>query len=119
MALAAGTGRAADQTILGNTIQVKDAGTATGRKVVVKAKEIGSPNTIVGNPKIGGATLEIRLDGGTPSSQTFGLPPGTSLLTNKPYWTGDAVTGFKYKDPKGENGAVRLLQIKRSSSGLF
>src|SRR5262249_33934003 len=40
-------------------------------------------------------------------------------LTGKPFWSGDAVRGFKYKDSRGENGPVQAAQLKKSSSGLF
>ena len=91
---------AADQTILGDTLQVKDPSTSLKRKVLAKAKEKASANTIVGDPTVGGATLTVRANGSTPSSQTFSLPVGTSPTTGKPFWSGDAVKGFKYKDPK-------------------
>jgi hypothetical protein len=45
---------------------------------------------------------------GTPSMQTFPLPAGTSAPTGKPFWSGDVVKGFKYKDSKGENGPVKV-----------
>jgi hypothetical protein len=35
-----------------------------------------------------------------------------SPMTQKPFWTGDASKGFKYKDGKRENGAVKSAQIK-------
>ena len=110
---------AADQTILGNQLQVKNPSTPDKRKVVVKAKEKGSPNTIVGNPSATGATLSISVGGGTPSAQVFPLPTGVSGITGKPFWTGDAVKGFKYKDSKGENSAVKSAQIKKTPSGNF
>ena len=56
--------------------------------------------------------MTITVNGATPSSQTFTLPAGTSATTQKPFWSGDAVKGFKYKDSKGENGAVKTAQIK-------
>ena len=64
---------AADQTILGNQLQVKNPSTADKRKVVVKAKEKLSPNTIVGNPTVSGASLSVAAGGGTPSAQVFPL----------------------------------------------
>ena len=42
-----------------------------------------------------------------------------SPTTGKPFWSGDAVKGFKYKDSKGENGPVKVVQIKKSTSGSF
>jgi len=110
---------AADQTILGNQLSVKNPSTPDKRKVTLKAKEKASPNTLVGNPTATGATLTVRANGGTPSAQTFALPQGTSGITGKPFWTGDAVKGFKYKDSKGEQSAVKSVQIKKTSSGNF
>ena len=110
---------AADQTILGDTLQVKNPSTTDKRKVVCKAKEKGSSNTLVGNPTVAGATLTIRVNGGTPSSQTFNLPQGTSPTTGKPFWTAASTIGFKYKDPKYENGPIKGLTIKKTPSGTF
>jgi hypothetical protein len=111
---------AADQTILGNQISLKNPSVdPTKRKAVVKAKEKGSTNTINGNPTTLGGSLSISANGGTPSSQVFPLPQGTSGITGKPFWSGDAVKGFKYKDSKGENGAVKSAQIKKTPSGNF
>jgi len=110
---------AADQLILGNQLQVKNPSTPEKRKVVAKAKEVGSADAIVGNPTSGGATLQIRANGDNPSSQTYTLPSGISGITGKPFWSGDAVKGYKYKDSKGENGPVKVAQIKKSGSGTF
>ena len=46
------------------------------------------------------------------------LPTGTSPTNLKPFWTGDAVKGFKYSDSKGENGPVKSALIKLAS-GVF
>jgi hypothetical protein len=121
LAFTAGLAYAADQTILGNTLTVKNPSTADKRKVVGKGKEKNSPNAIVGNPTtpLGGATLTISADGGTPTTQTFSLLQGTNPTTGKPYWSGDAIKGFKYKDPKGDQSAVKSAQIKKSGSGVF
>ena len=110
---------AVDQTILGDTLQVKNPSTPAKRKVVAKAKEKASSNTIVGDPTVGGAALTVRANGGTPSSQTFNLPVGTSPTTGKPFWSGDSVKGFKYKDPTLANGAVKVASIKKTPSGVF
>src|SRR5882724_3121839 len=89
--LAAGMARAADQTILGSLLLVKNPSTPAKRKIVGKAKEPGSPNTIVGNPTVGGGTLTIRADGGTSTTQSFTLTQGLSGMTGKPFWSGDAL----------------------------
>ncbi len=109
---------AADQTILGNRLIVKNPGAPTKRTVLAVAKEKSSPNTIVGAPTTGGATLTIAVDGGTPSSQTYELPAGPSARTGKSFWSGNASQGFKYKDAKGENGPVKLAQLKLKK-GVF
>jgi len=115
----AGLAYAADQTILGNQLLLKNPSTNAKRKVVGKAKEAASSNGIVGNPTTLGGVLQINATGGTPTIQTLVLPQGTSGITGKPFWTGDAIKGFKYKDPKGENGPVKVAQIKKSASGTF
>jgi len=111
---------AADQILLGRTFQVKDGAPgvdATKRKVVGLAKEKASPNFIVGDPTAGGATLQVIVDGGSPSSQSFALPQGLGS-TGKPFWKATG-TGFVYKDSLGDQGAVKTLVIKRSASGNF
>jgi hypothetical protein len=120
--VAAGTAVAADQTILGNSFVAKNPGDVVKRKVIGKGKEVASPNTLIGDPTVTGGFLTARTfaaTGGTPSEQTLPLPQGTSASTGKPFWSGDAAKGFKYKDPRGENGPVKLAQLKRSGSGVF
>jgi hypothetical protein len=115
-----GQGIAADHSILGKTFQVKDGAPgvdATKRKIVGLGKEKNSPDFIVGDPTISGATLQVVADGGSPSSQTFLLPQGLSS-TGKSFWKATG-TGFVYKDSLSEQGAVKTLVIKRSASGNF
>ncbi len=99
----------ADQTILGQSFLARDPGPPTRRKVLVKAKEPASPNTIVGDPTVTGATLTLSANGGTPSTQTFVLPSAN--------WSGDATRGFKYKDASGTAGAIKLVKVKRTRNG--
>ena len=108
-----------DQTILGDTLQVKNPSSPDKRKVVCKGKEKASSNTLVGDPTILGASLQIRANGGTPSGQLFYLGNGNSPSTGKPFWSGDSVKGWKYKDPKYDNGPIKALTIKKSQSGTF
>jgi len=110
---------AADQAILGSKFLVKNPGSPIARRIVVRAKETASGDTIVGSPVTGGATLTLSASGATSSSQTFKLPAATSPSTGKPFWSGDAVKGFKYKDSKGENGPVKVVQVKKSPKGAF
>jgi len=116
--LIAGAAQAADQMILGDSFQVKNPGVATKRKLQLSAKEKASPNTIVGDPVMNGATLTVRANGTTPSVQTFALPQGTNAK-GKSFWTGDAVKGFTYTDAKHAQGPVTKVRLKRSKKGLF
>jgi len=111
-------GHAADQTVLGKAFLVKDPGVPEKRKIIVKAVEQGSDDTVVGDPTINGATLTIRTDGTAPGAQTWYLPTGANAK-GKPFWKGDATKGFKYVDAKGENGPVKVAQLKRTKSDVF
>jgi hypothetical protein len=130
LAVAVGLGCAAslafavDQSILGKSFTVKQKpGDATSRKITGSGKEKGSPNTLVGNPTLagsaGGAILQVFANGAHPTAQTFVLPQGTGS-TGKQFWS-QSGTGFKYKDPKGDNvnPAVKSVSIKLSPSGSF
>lgn len=117
------TAYAADQTILGKTFSAKaKPGDPTKTNVAASASEKNSPNTLVGNPtsagSAGGAILDITVNGGDSASQTFVLGQGNNSK-GKPFWTGDAVKGFKYKDSAGEQSAVKSLSIKLSNKGQF
>ena len=95
---------------------MKNPSTADKRKILGKAKELGSPNTIVGNPT--GRRRHADRPQPTaapPPTQTFTLPQGISGMTGKSFWSGDAVGGFKYKDAKGENSAVKSVLIRKNA----
>jgi hypothetical protein len=109
---------AADQTILGTQLVVKNPSTPDKRSLTGNAKETASSNTLVGDPTVGGATLTVSAEGTTPSQQVFALPQGTSTK-GKLFWSGEPTKGFKYKDADGENGAVKQAQIKKSPKGVF
>lgn len=113
-----GLAEAADQTLLGSQLAVKNPGVVGKRKVVVVAKELAGPNTIVGDPVANGASLTITLHGATPGTESFALPTGTSALSGKPFWSGSAAEGYKYKDPKAENGPVKGVLLK-NAGGAF
>jgi len=110
---------AAEQTILASQLVVRNPSTPDRRKVVARARERASPNTLVGDPVSSGASLTIALRGATPSAQTYALPAGTSVPTGKPFWSGDAADGFRYRDAKGENGPVRAALIRKTVRGVF
>ncbi|HSP96725.1 MAG TPA: hypothetical protein VL049_05710, partial [Candidatus Dormibacteraeota bacterium] len=108
---------AADQTVLGKQLLVKDPSTPDKRKIIVKAAESATDNTLVGDPTVDGATLSIALYGTNESSQLFTLPQGTDAK-GKPFWKGDATKGYKYKDSAGANGPVKGVQLK-IKNGVF
>jgi len=105
------------QTIRGHSLLVRDDSLGTDpikRRVQARAKEKGSDATIVGDPTVAGATLEIVANGANPTSQTFVLPAA--------FWrksSGIPGIRFQYGDPRGENGPVTGAQIRQSSGGLF
>src|SRR5262249_55893870 len=107
---------AADQTILGKSFSVKaKPGDSSKTNVSSSATEKNSNDTLVGDPtaagSAGGAILQIFVNGGTSASQSFVLNQGTTSK-GKPFWSGDAVKGFKYSDSKGEQSAGKSLSIK-------
>lgn len=122
MMLAAGIGYAADQTILGRVLTVKAGNNPSQRKVVGVGSEKNSPNTLVGSPvalgSAGGAILELIALGANPSAQTFNLPQGTGA-NGKTFWSQTGNLTFKYKDPRGEQGPVKGVIVKRTLGGTF
>jgi len=102
---------AAEQTVRGNVFVVKNPGTPDQRKISMTAKEPFSDDTLVGNPVANGATVTVTAKGATPTEETYALPAGTSA-SGKPFWSGDALKGFRYSDPAGQNGPVKKAQIK-------
>jgi hypothetical protein len=122
LAVAGSLALAADQTILGRVLTVKNPGDPIKRKIVGVGKEKASPNTIVGNPTTigptGGGIVRVIANGGSSSDQSFALPQGTSS-SGKPFWVATGSTGYKYRDSKGDQGPVKGVTIKRSGSGNF
>src|ERR1051325_3888112 len=80
---------AADQTVLGRTLTVRDPSTPYKRRIAVRAKEPNTDDTLVGNPVAAGASVTITVNGATSSSGTYQMPAGTSPRTSRPFWTGD------------------------------
>jgi hypothetical protein len=53
---------AADQTERGSVLVVKDPSTAAKRKIIVKATETASDDTLVGDPTANGASVTIAVN---------------------------------------------------------
>jgi hypothetical protein len=105
---------AADQILLGSVFLAKDPipPDTVRRYVKVAIKEAGGGHTVVGDPTVGGATLRLIANGGSPSDQTFNLPASgwvkrTSL---------SGAVHLRYRD-KGINGAVKQAEVRTLTSG--
>ncbi len=111
----AGAGRAATQTILGGTFDVRTSYSddpVRRRLLVIGYEDVGTPNVVVGDPTVGGATLRIvvRGDVGT-TEQTFDLPAaGWNAYITRHDWP--VYMGFRYSN-LNTGGAVRLITIER------
>ena len=87
----AGAGRAATQTILGGMFDVRTSYSddpVRRRLLVIGYEDVGTPNVVVGDPTVGGATLRVivRGDLGT-TEQTFDLPAaGWSAYITRHNW---------------------------------
>src|SRR5262249_22134616 len=106
----------------GSQFLVKDGSTPEKCKILVKAKEPNSDDTLYPDVLFG-STLTVSVNGGS-ETQTFSLPAGVDTK-GKPFWTNTGKS-YKYKDSKGENGPVSAaaftlsggtLQFKASVSG--
>ena len=117
--LSALAAQAADRPILGDKLVVKGSTDPAKRGVILKAKEPASADLLVGDPTARGAMLTVSLSGTSPSRATYALPPGKSASNGKPFWSGDATRGFRYRDKGGENGPVRFVRIAKTQSGTF
>jgi endonuclease/exonuclease/phosphatase family metal-dependent hydrolase len=88
---------------------------------VITARELRSTNTLSGDPTVagsaGGGVLHLVTEGGTPSNEVFALPQRTGS-NGKPFWKAVA-GGFRYADPRGENGPVASLVLRKAKNGTF
>lgn len=103
VALCAAGAPAADQTILGRVLLVRSS------VVRVAGIEDGT-NTVVGDPRVMGATLRIYANGTTDSSQTISLPAQ--------YWEANFQNGYGFF-PRGNAGAVKYVRIRKSFANKF
>jgi endonuclease/exonuclease/phosphatase family metal-dependent hydrolase len=111
---------AADQTVLGRQIVVRDprSDDPSRRTVIAVAKETGSNATLVGDPTVGGARLELIANGTASSAQVFPLAQGTAAGGDA-FWSATGPSSYRYRDLAGEQGPVRLVRIHRGRNGTF
>lgn len=117
------TPASAGQSILGKSFQVKDPQpnvTPSQRSIVISGKEIGSNDTLAGDPITNGATIEVFANGATSTTQTFVLPGGL-YAAGSPGWKsmGNPVSGYSYKDSRGIYGPVKSVSLKLTSTHTF
>lgn len=114
----------AAQAILGAKFAlIEKPGFPTTRKLSLKAQEAVSLEAITGDPFTNGATLQVIVNGTTPSSQTMALPPG-SRWRGASELTPLGKAGWKYAESTsvlrgGRVTPVRGLVFARSSTGKF
>jgi endonuclease/exonuclease/phosphatase family metal-dependent hydrolase len=114
---AASPALAAEQTVRGRRLVVRnDRADPAGHRVVATAREAGGP-AIVGDPTVGGAVLEVTANGAHPAWQGFTLAQGTTRR-RRPFWRA-VRQGYHYGDPAGEQGPVRTLALRRTAAGAF
>jgi hypothetical protein len=121
--LGGGVALAADQTILGRGMVVSDPlpGVNPSRRYIkVTAAERLSANTVVGDPLASGATVQVIVNGGTSTSQTFTLPAGAPTVSTGPGWvakvSGDFAV-YKYRDKNGEASPVTAAYVATRGPG--
>ncbi len=112
------------QTILGSkfALQAKPGFPETA-KLALKAQEKLSPEAVTGDPLTNGATLQVIVNGGMPTTQTIDLPPGArwrGISEITPLGKG----GWKYYESiaplhGGRVTPVKALVYARSSTGTF
>jgi hypothetical protein len=117
---ACGSATAADQTILGRSMVVKNPnpGDPSLRKVTGSASEKNSTNTLVGDPVVAGALLTVIANGNDPTQQDFPLPQALSSL-GRTFWDYSGSFGFKHTDSRGEQGPVKSVSIRSTPTGVF
>ena len=102
--VAAGATRAADHTILGKKLSVRNAGGSEDRRVILGIGK-SRPSTFngLGDPLLNGAILTVIANGGTSTAQVFTLDAAG--------WNGIR-NGFRYRGPT-TGDPVRLVIVKQ------
>jgi hypothetical protein len=94
------------QTMPLQLLSVKNPADPAGRRITFKATSPrGNGNFLVGDPTVGGARLNLKLDAVT---QCFPMP--------RDEWTRFGRT-FTYRDPLGIHGPVKKATLKQTGSG--
>ena len=120
-AIVAPSAHAAEQLILGRVFALEDPVPQNPNRRGLGFAALDRAATLVGDPAVNGATLDVMVEGASSANQAFVVPPGAFQEPNGPGWK-SRVRGaralFVYRDERGENGAVTLLRIQRAGSRL-
>ena len=118
LVIAAAAPANAQQTILGKKLVMKaKLGPPNVVKLQADAKEIGSLNTLDGDPQANGASVTVIANGGTSGTQTFNLPSGAAWRRS-PSNTAYAAIGWGYKDSRALTSPVTGVKLK-AKGGKF
>jgi len=100
----------APQTIRGKLLKFKEGSTGEpSRRVTIVGFEMDTDIAIVGDPRVGGATLRVVANGAIGSDETYILDPAGWVALP---------TGFAYYGPTGSDGdPVGVVKIRRLTSG--
>lgn len=108
------------QTILGNKFDFKETpGFPTTRRLKIKSQESLSAELITGNPATNGAVIQLIVNGGTPSTQTITLPPGSRWRGISQATPLDKGMWRYHESAVSRVSPVSTLTYARSSSGKF
>ena len=117
MSVAGSVEVAGAQTILGLKYDMKQRpGFPSTGRIVVKAKESVSPESLAGDPATNGASVQIIVHGGTATSQTMALPGG-ARWKRSPKDTNLPAVRWRYRDSRLLGYVSPVLKLDLSSKG--
>jgi len=100
------------RTVLGKKLLVKNPTSDESERAVVvfgqeAATDIGP--SVIGDPTVSGATLQVIASGGTDRARTYQL--------DAPGWRTAGSVGYRYAGPTADGDPVKKVLIKRTPGG--
>ena len=106
------------QTILGYKLDFKEKpGFPQTRLFRVKSKEVATLESLAGDPATNGAVVQVIVQGGTSTSQTFVLPGG-SRWKRSPQDTNQPAYKWRYRDSRILGYVSPVYSLELSSKGV-